>query len=263
MLEARGGRHHLTRDARDVLHGFDVLALGYDGRALVVNRSRLPNAIVGPVQEAVEVHARARGDGERQQNARDGRVHARHEHAKPQHAAHNDVGEERVNVRAVHHQQRHENRRREPEPEKRGTVPVEHRDDQDGDDVVGDGERREEHANAVGHAASQQRHDAEGEGDVGRSRNAPPLGRRRICSVENAVDDDRNRHAAERRDDGKRGLPDVRQLADSHLVFDLKPTRRKNTAMKMSLMMCASDIVATMSPKPTVTSVCQNSRNGP
>ena len=42
-----------------------------------------------------------------------------------------------------------------------------------------------------------------------------------------------------------------------------RPTRRKNTAMKMSLMMWASDISAWVEPQPIDTSVCQNSVKAP
>ena len=41
-----------------------------------------------------------------------------------------------------------------------------------------------------------------------------------------------------------------------------KPTSRKNTAMKMSLMMWPSDISPTKEPTPTTTWVCQNSSKG-
>ena len=42
-----------------------------------------------------------------------------------------------------------------------------------------------------------------------------------------------------------------------------KPTSRKNTAMKISLMMWAIDMLACCSPSKKPTSVCQNSKNGP
>ena len=43
--------------------------------------------------------------------------------------------------------------------------------------------------------------------------------------------------------------------------FTSRPTSRKKMAMKMSLMMCPSDMPANPSPKKTPTSVCQKSRN--
>ena len=43
--------------------------------------------------------------------------------------------------------------------------------------------------------------------------------------------------------------------------FTSKPTSRKNTAMNMSLITCASDMPANASPKKKPASVCQNSKN--
>ena len=43
--------------------------------------------------------------------------------------------------------------------------------------------------------------------------------------------------------------------------FTSKPTSRKNTAIKMSLITCASDMPANASPKKKPASVCQNSKN--
>ena len=43
--------------------------------------------------------------------------------------------------------------------------------------------------------------------------------------------------------------------------FTSKPTSRKNTAMKMSLITCASDMPANDPPKNRPTSVCQNPKN--
>ena len=57
-----------------------------------------------------------------------------------------------------------------------------------------------------------------------------------------------------------------RMLVSSPAVISYlisRPTSKKNTAMKMSLMMCASDISPWKAPMPMETSVCQNSRKGP
>ena len=42
-----------------------------------------------------------------------------------------------------------------------------------------------------------------------------------------------------------------------------RPTSKKNKHMKMSLMMCASDIEVFALPNPSVISVCQNSKKEP
>ena len=123
---------------------------------------------------------------------------------------------------AVHDDERDEHNGGRNEPERRGALPVENGDDEDGDDVVGHGERAQEHADAVGHAVAQKRHDAERERDVGGSGNAPAVSRVRVRRIEDEVDDDREEHAAERSYDGQQRLPDVRELAHRHLVLYLK-----------------------------------------
>ena len=117
----------------------------------------------------------------------------------------------------------HEHHRRHGQPHQRGALAIEDGDDENGDDVVGHGQGREEHAHAVGHAVAEQRHDAQGKGDVGGCGHAPTVGRLGVGGIEDGVDDDGSQHAAHGRDDGQGRLADVRQLADGHLVLDLQP----------------------------------------
>ena len=94
------------------------------------------------VMNVCRFDARPRGDREGEQHAGDGGMHAGHEHAVPQQAAHQHVRRQGVHVRPVHgststtsttaaamasHMQR-------------GALAVEDGDDQNGDDVVGHGQ---------------------------------------------------------------------------------------------------------------------------
>ena len=54
-------------------------------------------------------------------------------------------------------------------------VAVERGDDDDGADVVDDGQAEEEHLQLGRHPGAEQREDAEGEGDVGGHRDAPAV----------------------------------------------------------------------------------------
>ncbi len=107
------------------------------------------------------------------------------------------------------------------EPRQREAVRVEDRDHGDGADVVDDGERQQEHANARRHARAKQREGAEDERDVGRHHDAPAV-RARAASVEGRVDQCRPDHARERSDRGhRRGTP-VAQLSERELTPDLE-----------------------------------------
>ena len=227
VLQTRGGRHHLARHVAQALHGLEVVLLAHDGRGVVERVARFAHFAARPGYEAFQVDARARGDGERQQHAGNGGMDARHEHAVPQRDAYQEVRHQRVDMAPVHYQQDHEHPRRAPQPEQRRAVAVEDGDDQDGDDVVGHGQRAQEHAHAVGHAVAQKRHDAEREGDVGGGRHAPSMRRVGVAAVERQVDEDRRHHAAASRHDGEQRLANVRQLAHRHLVLDLQAHQKE------------------------------------
>ena len=122
----------------------------------------------------------------------------------------------------VHEQQRAKDNRRTAKPRQRRRLPVEHRDDDDRDDVVGDGQGAQEHAHPVRHAIAEKRQDSQRERDIGRRRDAPSARRVKVAHVERGVDGHRHEHTAHRSDDGKDRLTDVRQLAHRHLVFDLQ-----------------------------------------
>ena len=119
----------------------------------------------------------------------------------------------------VHGNEHGKHHARGEQPRRRGALPVEDGDDQDGDDVVGDGERGQEHAHAGRNAVAQKRQDAQRERDVGCRGHAPAAHGLRVCGVEHQVDGDRRQNAADRRHDGQQRLADVRQLAHRKLVL--------------------------------------------
>ena len=96
---------------------------------------------------------------------------------------------------------------------------VEDGDHQDGDDIVGHGQRAQKHAHAAGNAVAQQSQDTQRERDVGGGGDAPALHGFGIRRVEHQVDADGGQHAADGSHDGQQRLADVRQLAHRQLVF--------------------------------------------
>jgi hypothetical protein len=96
------------------------------------------------------------------------------------------------------------------------------RDHQQRDHVVDDDDRQHEAAQAVGEARPDQGEHPEGEGGVGRHRDAPPL-RRPLARVEGQVDGDRHRHPAEGGEHRQGQATALAQLADVELAADLEP----------------------------------------
>ena len=69
---------------------------------------------------------------------------------------------------------------------------------------------------------AEQRQHAEGEGDVGRHRDAPAARSGSPGADDGEVDQRRQHRAADGRGDRQRGPADRRQLADEHLALDLE-----------------------------------------
>ena len=160
VLQARCRRHHLARHMRQVPDGFHVATLRQHRLLGIEGAVRFSDLRVGPGGEGAQVHARTRRDGERQQHAGDGGVHAGHIYAVPQQGAHQHIRKQRVHMPPVHGNQHGEHHARSQQPGQRRALTVEDGDDQDGYDVVGDGERGKEHAHAGRHAVAQKRQDA-------------------------------------------------------------------------------------------------------
>ena len=221
MVEARDRRDGQARHAADLGHLGQVLLLHDVGLAGVVAIIGATGAGGEPARSAVELHLRARRDGKRQQHAGDGGVHARHEKARPHPQAHDEVRQQIVDVQPVEHDEHGEQAQTPGQPRHVEVRGVEDGDHHDGDDVVGDGERREERAQPRRDAASQQRENAQAERDIVRHGNAPAL-LEPAADVHRRVHERRHDGAARRAQDGQQRLARVLQLARRHLELDLK-----------------------------------------
>ena len=221
-LQARGRRNRLARDFGDDRSHFQVAALRRDRHFGLVGLLDVLDGLTRPLEEVAYAHAGTRRNREGEQHACDRGMHARHEHAVPEHHAYQQIRDERVNVQPVHDEQHDHDAAGAGQPEQTRRLAVENSDDHDGDDVIGDSQGGKEHAHAVRHAIAEQCQDAERERDVGCRGDAPSVSAFGIGDVEDGIDHDRREHAAERRDDGQERLADVREFARRHLVFDLQ-----------------------------------------
>ena len=115
----------------------------------------------------------------------------------------------------------------ERQGQRREVVGVEDRDDQDGAEIVDDGERRQEHLQGERHAAAQRGQHAQRKGDVGGGRDRPAAQRHRIAPVEGDVEGGRHGHAADGAGDRQRHLRELRQRALDDLALDLQPDQQE------------------------------------
>ena len=109
-------------------------------------------ALDQPIGKAIELNAALGRNGEGQDDAGKRSVHAALEHAEPQQQTQYRIRGKAVMLRLVEPHERAGHKRGGAQPKRIGALTVEDGDGGDGDEVVGDGERREEHAHAVGHA---------------------------------------------------------------------------------------------------------------
>ena len=109
------------------------------------------------IGEAIEPDAALGRDGKGQDDADERSVHAALEQAEPQQQAQHRIRGKAVVLRLVEPHERAGHERGGAQPKRAGALPIEDGDGGDRDQVVGDGECREEHAHAVGHAVAQKR----------------------------------------------------------------------------------------------------------
>ena len=150
-------RGHTVHDALDLGGRDGKVVLAQDVRLVVVAVVEQRQALAKPIGEAIELDAALGRDGEGQDDASERGVHTALEHAEPQQQAQHRIRGKTIVLRLVEPHERAGHNRSGAQPKRIGALAVEDGDGGDGDQVVGDGERREEHAHAVGHAIAQKR----------------------------------------------------------------------------------------------------------
>ena len=198
--------------------GVRKVVLAEDVRIVVVAVDHVGHVVAQPLREVVQADARTRGNRKGEDDAGERGVHARLVQAKPQDETAHHIGAKTEVLRLVEHEENRRHQRGAHEPLDTRRLAVEDGDRGDGDEVVGDGERGKEHADARGNAVAQQREDAEREGDVGRHGDGPTVDRAAL--VEEGIDARGNDHAAHRGEHGQQRLTRPAQLAHGHLVLE-------------------------------------------
>ena len=182
-------------------------------------------ALAQPIGEAIELDAALGRDGKGQDDAGERSMYAALEHAEPQQQAQYRIRGKAVMLSLVEPHERAGHKRGGAQPKRIGALTVEDGDGGDGNEVVGDGKRREEHTHTVGHAITQKRQHAQRKGNIGCHGNGPAVVRAGM--VKDQIDAGGNDDAAHGRQHGKHSLARVFELANCHLVLKLNAHQQK------------------------------------
>ena len=104
---------------------------------------------------------------------------------------------------------------------------IEQRNNNDGAQIVDDSQRHQKNLQRSGNPITQQRQYAKCEGNIGRRRNRPTLSGNRILAVKREVDQRRNHHSAQRRDDRKHSLSTAGQRPLIHFTLHFKADKQE------------------------------------
>ena len=215
---------HAHRVGREITHAAQVEPVVFVGKILARSaggeHQRLQMAhLVHEILLAVTGRHRNQ-HGHR--HARNGRVDARIVEQPPHHHGRHQIEEHALLAHLLHEVDAEHDDQRRQQTSDLHLPAVEERDDQNGSEVVGDSQRREEYLERHGDPVAEHREDADGEGDVGGGRNTPAVGGHRTV-VEGGEDDRREEHAARRGQHREEGLFGRRKLSADDLAFYLKP----------------------------------------
>ena len=200
-LGALQGRAHMVHHALHSPGGGGEVVLAEDVRLVVVLVVELDALGVEPAAQVVQADVGTHGQEEGQDHAGERRVDARVVHAEPQDDADDRIGFERVDARAAEEPQAKDGGERGGDPHHVDRLPVEERQDDDREDIVGDRQGLEEDLGLRRDAVAEQGHHADGKGDVGGDGGGPA-----VCGtagVDREVDQGGCRDAADRGEHGE------------------------------------------------------------
>ena len=224
-LHADERRSHAVHDALDLGGRDSKVVLAQDVRLVVVAVVEQRQALAQPIGEAIELDAALSRNGKGQDDAGERSMHAALEHAEPQQQAQHRIRSQAVVLSLVEPHECAGHNRGGAQPKRVGALTVKDSDSGDGDQVVGDGERREKHTHAVGHAVAQKRQHAQRKGDIGCHGNGPAVaGAGMVKDEVDAGGNDDATHGGQHRE---HSLTRVLELADRHLVLKLNAHQQK------------------------------------
>jgi hypothetical protein len=149
-------------------------------------------------------------------------MHARFEHAYPGEQAEQEIKRGLAHIEQVQGREPGDPHACERERDERKRVGIEDGDDDDGHQVVDDGERQQERPEGGRDRASQEGADADREADIRGRRDRPAAQRLGAGAVQRHIDDGRNHEAPDRRDHRQRRLAPAGERALAGLPLDLQ-----------------------------------------
>ena len=170
--------------------------------------------------------ARLHRDEHGHRHPRKGRVHPRVVEQSPDDDCRDQIETHPLLTEALHTVDQSHDRQSRKQVAQPHLAPVKEGDDQNGTEVIGDGQCRKKDLERDRHAIADHREDAHGKGDVGRRRDSPAVGRGRTV-VEEREDKCRRKHAAEGGHHREDGLLAGREPAADDFAFDFQPYREE------------------------------------
>ena len=210
----QGQQPLVRRDRRSEARARRALELG---RRLL---AELAEALAGGFE--VGPGDRGRPDQEAHRKSHDHRLDPGFEQRDPGRRPEQEVEGTAAHAECAGHEHRGEETGGPEQRDKLQILGVGRRDHDQRDEVVDHDDREDEDAHAVRHAAPDQREHPQRQGGVGGHRDSPAV-RRRAAEVEREVDRDRQRHAADRGEQGERQAPSFAQLSHVELAPRLEP----------------------------------------
>ena len=181
----------------------------------------LVQQLTHPAAEQPRLVAGIGGYGPGRDDAGDGGMDARALHADPEKGGEDEVGQGPADATQVERVHQDGDQCRQAEIAEIDLGGIEQGDHGHRSQVVDDGQRDEKGQQPPWHPVAEQRHDTDGEGDVGRHRD-PPAAHSIGTGVEPDIEQRRHHHAADGGDHRQHGIADVRQLPHQHLALDLQ-----------------------------------------
>ena len=199
----------------------DALLRGGPGLASIRVVAQLVHQVLQVRHEQLVAELGPHRDSQGREHPGQGGVYPGLQHGEPHDDADQEIGQGFAHADAIQGNQQHEGQAGHGQPVRGDLLGVEDGDDQDGAEVVDDGQAHQEGQHRLGNARTEQHQHAYGEGDVGGHGNAP-AGGAWSADIEEIEQCGRDHHATHGSDDGQHGGPGIGQLADDYLALDLQ-----------------------------------------
>lgn len=147
--------------------------------------------------------------------------------AEPERDTDREIGKEVNDAAAIEREQHHDADGRQTEIRKIEVAGIEEGDDRNRAEVVEDGDTCQQDLEGTWNARSEQREDAEREGDIGRRGNCPAIGDAVAAVRDGEKDEGGQGHPTSRRYAGQDATSPRGEFAADHLALDLQANEEK------------------------------------